>query len=327
MQRFNNILFVVTDDIHIEDALKRATKLADNHQASLTVVEVIDDIPMHFKLPGSIVDVETFQKTRLAEHLQQLNQLVASSSNKNKITTKVLTGTSFMEIIREVLLNKHDLVVKVIQSEAQRFQRLFGSDDMHLLRKCPCPLLLIKPEAGNAYRRILASVDVDDNYLSKELDTRHKLNVEILELASSLALLESSELHVAHAWRAIAEGVMQSGFIKSSELDVRNYVQEVKQQHQQKMDMLMREVANKLGDDAMEYLNPQIQLIKGLPRKEIPAFANKIKADLVVMGTVARTGIPGFIMGNTAETILNQINCSVLAIKPPGFVSPVKPGD
>ncbi len=43
----------------------------------------------------------------------------------------------------------------------------------------------------------------------------------------------------------------------------------------------------------------------------------------VVMGAVARTGIPGFIMGNTAETILNQIGCSVLAVKPPGFVTPV----
>ena len=35
------------------------------------------------------------------------------------------------------------------------------------------------------------------------------------------------------------------------------------------------------------------------------------------------TGIPGFIMGNTAEMILNQIDCSVLAIKPPDFVTPI----
>jgi nucleotide-binding universal stress UspA family protein len=45
--------------------------------------------------------------------------------------------------------------------------------------------------------------------------------------------------------------------------------------------------------------------------------------DLIIMGTVARTGIPGFLMGNTAETILNRIECSVLAIKPAGFVTPV----
>jgi nucleotide-binding universal stress UspA family protein len=52
-------------------------------------------------------------------------------------------------------------------------------------------------------------------------------------------------------------------------------------------------------------------------------LSRQLEADLIVMGTVARTGIPGFIMGNTAEAILNQIDCSVLAIKPPGFVTPV----
>lgn len=48
------------------------------------------------------------------------------------------------------------------------------------------------------------------------------------------------------------------------------------------------------------------------------------KIDVLVMGTVARTGIPGFIIGNTAEIILQKIDCSLLALKPLGFVSPVK---
>lgn len=67
----------------------------------------------------------------------------------------------------------------------------------------------------------------------------------------------------------------------------------------------------------MEYLKPRTHLVRGSANKEIPALEKWIKADLVVMGTEAHTGIPGFIMGNTAETILNQIDCSVLAIKPP----------
>jgi len=41
------------------------------------------------------------------------------------------------------------------------------------------------------------------------------------------------------------------------------------------------------------------------------------------MGTVGRVGIPGFFIGNTAEEILKRVECSVLAIKPAGFVSPV----
>ena len=41
------------------------------------------------------------------------------------------------------------------------------------------------------------------------------------------------------------------------------------------------------------------------------------------MGTVCRTGIAGFFIGNTAESILQQVDCSVLTVKPDGFVSPV----
>jgi len=55
----------------------------------------------------------------------------------------------------------------------------------------------------------------------------------------------------------------------------------------------------------------------------VPAIAHELAVDLVVMGTVARTGIAGFFMGNTAESILTQLDCSVLTIKPPGFISPI----
>lgn len=58
-------------------------------------------------------------------------------------------------------------------------------------------------------------------------------------------------------------------------------------------------------------------------RCDIPELVKEHQIDLVMMGTVGRTGIPGFLMGNTAEMILNRIDCSVLAIKPEGFVTPV----
>ena len=45
--------------------------------------------------------------------------------------------------------------------------------------------------------------------------------------------------------------------------------------------------------------------------------------DLLVMGTVARSGIPGLVIGNTAERLLPQVPCSLLAVKPAGFESPV----
>ena len=55
----------------------------------------------------------------------------------------------------------------------------------------------------------------------------------------------------------------------------------------------------------------------------IPGFAQKERVELIIMGTVGRTGISGFFIGNTAEAILGRVDCSVLAVKPPGFETPV----
>ncbi len=54
-------------------------------------------------------------------------------------------------------------------------------------------------------------------------------------------------------------------------------------------------------------------------------FANENRIDLLVLGTIGRSGIAGLLMGNTAERILNKVECSVLAVKPEGFVSSIRP--
>jgi len=71
-----------------------------------------------------------------------------------------------------------------------------------------------------------------------------------------------------------------------------------------------------------------LAVYKHLPRSESPAraivkLARSKKIDLLVMGTVCRTGVAGFFIGNTAEKVLSEVNCSVLTVKPQGFVTPV----
>ena len=89
--------------------------------------------------------------------------------------------------------------------------------------------------------------------------------------------------------------------------------------HRERLDAL-------LADYRLEPDKQRVHLAKGEAGEVIPRLAREREADLVVMGTVARTGIPGFFMGNTAERILSRVDCSVLAVKPEGFVTPVKIG-
>jgi nucleotide-binding universal stress UspA family protein len=304
-------------------ALDRAVTLAENNQANLTVTAVAPTVRAGIGMPEGGPISADFQATTVNNHKQELETRVEPYRQRIKIETRVLVGTPFLEIIREVLRNAHDLVIKCPESQ-NWLDRFFSGDDMHLLRKCPCPVWMVKPQTGESYNRILAAVDVDDSYPPEELKTRQGLNALVMQLAGSLAVAEFAELHVAHAWEVIGESALRHGaFIQMPENEVNAHVERVRKHYAKLLDALISEVGAKLGQDAVNYINPQIHMPKGSARKVIPELATRLQVDCVVMGTVARTGVPGFFMGNTAENILNQIECSVLAIKPPGFVTPV----
>jgi len=325
MKRFKDILCVLETQGVSESALERAVTLAENNQASLTVVDVVPRVTAGIGMPEGGPISADLQAAMVNIHEQQLETLVKPYAKRIKIETRILVGTPFLQIIREVLRNGHDLVIKAPEHQ-DWLERLFGSDDMHVLRKCPCPVWLIKPHAPKSYKRILAAVDVDDSYSPQELNTRHLLNMQILEMAASLAISESAELHVVHAWESTTELVARLAFAtKLSKDKVASSVAQERQQQQQLLDELIRNVKVKshAARDTLDYLKPLIHLLKGSARQKIPALAKRLQVDCIVMGTVARTGISGLIMGNTAETILEQIDCSVLAIKPPGFDTPV----
>lgn len=327
MQRFKHILCVVKAAKAGKHIMERAVTLADENQASLTVVDVVDRVTAGIGMPEGGPISADLQAALVNDRVEGLETLVDPYRARIEIQTRVLVGVSFLEIIREVLRNGHDLVIKSPEYR-DWLDRLFGSEDMHLLRKCPCPVWLIKPGKQKSYRRILAAVDVGDSYPVEELASRRALRRQILEMASSLALSDFAELHIVHAWELITDSAIYNAFTYTTEEKHAAYVEQARQHYATSLDELMREVTDDLGGhDALDYIKPQTHLVKGSANKEIPALAKQIEADLIVMGTVARTGVPGFIMGNTAETILNQINCSVLAVKPPGFITPVTLAD
>ena len=322
MKRFKNILCVVEPDATRTPALKRAATLAKKNQANLVVVSVTEAVSHNIEVADQVFDSSSVQQALVNANQQKLESIVEPFLPDIKIELKTLVGIPFLEIIYQVLRNNHDLVIKAPET-ADWLDRLFGSNDMHLLRKCPCPIWLVKPEAAKSYGRILAAVDVDDNYPTAEQEKRHAMNQLILQLAGSLAITELSELHVVHVWNPPGENIMRSGLANNSEEKISSYIYQVRRHHEHSLNKLISEMTSYVGDEISNQIMPQTHLMKGWAREEIPALANQINADLVVMGTVARTGIPGLFMGNTAENILNQLNCSVLAVKPPGFVTPV----
>ncbi len=319
MKRFTNILCVVTPGAGCKPALERAVTLAENNQASLTVINVTERVRAGIGMPEGGPISADLQAAVVSVLEQELDSLIEPYRQRINVQAKVLIGTPFLEIIREILRNGRDLVIKTAETRDWQ-DRLFGSDDMHLLRKCPCPLWVMLPEEKPNYSRVMAAVDFDP---WQEGDGENDLNRLILKLASSIALSDFAELHVVHAWEPVTESMIRVFSSDLSEAQIAANVNRERRDHQAQLDRLAGRLRDWIGTEAYNYLSPRLYLRQGNARKEIPVLARQIDADLVVMGTVARTGLAGFFMGNTAETILNQIDCAVLAVKPPGFVTPV----
>ena len=157
MKRFKDILCVVGPGPDGRGVLARALTLAVNNQARLTVVEVIDEMPPNTTLMERTLSPIDLQAKMIEEHQKRLQELVASLNSNIEIQTRILTGEPFWEIIRDVLRYRFDLVIKMAESGGL-MDRVFGSDDMHLLRKCPCPVWLVTSESPKVYHRILAAV-------------------------------------------------------------------------------------------------------------------------------------------------------------------------
>ena len=318
MKSFNSILYVVENPAaESSAAVARAVSLAQNNQARLTIMHVAEE-PRLGPFAGS-VKIEEFRSRLRRQATEQLSDLIRSTGNKTDVVIDVRFGTVFVEVVREVLRSRHDLVIKTV-GEGGAHSFLFGGTDQHLLRKCPCPVWIMVGETTANYRHILAAVDFDP---WKEDDEESDLNRQILDIAATLAVTDFAQLHVVHAWESISDSMIRVFGSELSDKEVATNRDHEWREHQSRLDALNNRMREQFGGEAHGYLTPRFHLREGTPRDVIPAVANELKADLVVMGTVSRTGIPGLLIGNTAEVILNNLECGVLAVKPAGFVTPV----
>ncbi|WP_339644948.1 universal stress protein [uncultured Porticoccus sp.] len=318
MNQFKHILYVSEPAVAQETAFARAVSLAVKNQARLTVIDVMSPPPISVHLPPEAPGSAELKANLVAERYNALQSLTEPYSQDNQITLTVVEGKCFLEVIRTVLREGHDLVIKPAENP-DFMERLFGSDDMHLLRKCPCPVWLIKADEKPDYRCIMAALDFDPE---EPASAEQGPNRQIIEFATSLAIADFADLHFVHAWDAPGEMLFQV-WSDNPEKSSLNYTEGERARHQSILDSLDRKIHARVGDEAYNYLSPQFHLRQGPAPRVIPDMATQLKANLVVMGTLGRTGISGLIIGNTAEAILDQLTCSVLAIKPPGFVSPV----
>jgi universal stress protein E len=309
VKRFKNILFV-DGNPKSNRALRRAVDLARRNDSSLKVIEVIEDIPRGARGRGKNDYPFDLKDLLVKDSNERISALLEKipKAERVPVENKLVFGTPFIEIIREVLRSNHDLVMMGVDGEGGLRERVFGSMTMHLMRKCPCPLWVIRPGRRKKFARILAAVAPTERKSDKS-----DLNETIMTLANSLAQMEKSPLHVVHCWTEPYEKLIKRQIGTKAADDM---VQDTRNAHKAWMDQLLER-------HPPYALERHVHLLKGNPGSLIPQFARKRGVELVIIGTVSRMGIKGFFIGNTAERVLGEIGCSVMTVKPKGFVTPV----
>jgi len=298
-----------------------AAALAEDHRSALTVVEVLTEASIGVE--GGVSSPDELDELMTKNRRRRLEALVAGLHLGFDIQTNVLVGRPHEEITREVVSNGRDLVLKAQESGNGLKERLFGDSDFRLLNACPCPVLLVKSLLSKPYRhrRICAGV-YQDEHPGGHRDDRYAINHRILENATWLATAQFAELHIIHVWEAYGEQYLRSGR-SPLQFDADNYVVSEQQRNRQALNTCLTELRESVASDMLPAFNPACHLVKGSHRDEIIRLAVSMEADLVVVGDLVHSGLTGLIVDSTAEAIVRHLNCSVLIVKPPDFVTPV----
>lgn len=315
-------ILAVMNDGEAQIALVSAAALAERHGAALEIVGCIEpphDLGVIARVSGR--DPDRLFDALYAETEKRMKARVADLLPGHEGTLLLRVGKTYIEIIKHVIESDFDFVVKGAEPLAGVHKLLFASTDQHLLRKCPCPVWLQTPNAGHTAKHVIAAVDLDVEDAA-EPETLMSLNRRVIETACMVAAPRGAQIVVLHAWEAIGEGMVWA-FSSNADgrLSADAYVNEILDTRRQAMTRLLRHFTNNRSGGTELSLIPR--LVRGAPEQVIEEQARELSADLVVMGTVARTGLSGVFIGNTAENIINNLECPVLAVKPDGFVSPL----
>jgi universal stress protein E len=308
MRRFKNILVGVDlsqGDRFVScelprpnmEAVERAIWLAKLNSARLCFFNAIDVSATTQRL---IEESNGGMQTVVDESARVLQEFVDRASGDGvEATMEVRFGKSWMELIRRVLDRKQDLVICGTRHQGMIRGLLMGSTGMKLLRKCPCPVWITQPQETQEIRSILVAHDM------------RPVGDLAMELGCSMAELHGAQLHVVHSVDAPElHHVLPASVLVDA------------------LDKLTAEADHHIREQLGRYnfsKPPGVHIVTAPADSAISDLITDHNIELLVMGTVGRTGVAGFLVGNTAERLLPRIPCSVLAVKPAAFVCPIVP--
>jgi universal stress protein E len=263
-------------------ALQKARELAGPFNANLSVVRFINANPAS--------DVASQVAAAEADLLQDLEAVFGSQAPEHEV---VVTTDLAAWVKGYCVKSSTDLVIKTGHRSESAF---YTPTDWHLIRQLPCAVLIASDVKWRAKPVIMATVDLND-----ESAQQQSLNQAVLHRAREFAEARKAEPVVTYSI-PVPKALVELDIIEKDDFSKKKLPEAEK-----RMTACLQ--AGGMPGAATHILN-------GPPDKTLPSLANSLKADLVVVGSVGRTGLSGLLLGNTAEKVLHNLRTDILVVKP-----------
>lgn len=292
-----NKILVIADrkDDHTLIALKRASSLLEDKASSS--VHLVAFVYEAFVEKGDMLTKEEAEKykAQIVKHRTDALKLVIKEAGlgKIKIELEVIWQREIDKwVVKHSSQGKYDLIIKT----GNRTESLwYMPTDWKLMRECLTPTYIVARKTWKKKPVVLATIDFDSRSRAQQT-----LNKKVLAEAALVARLSGAELHISHVI-AVSRVLADMDLVDSKRIR-KNFIEKSKPK--------LLALAQDYGVDASS-----VHIGLGVPHKEIPRLANKLKSELVVMGGFGRKGAKGAVLGNTAEQVISVLRTDILVVR------------
>jgi universal stress protein E len=293
-----NLLVVVDDALSMPYLLEKAGQLAEA-STNVHVVRVI------YEGVADISTVAIEDSARLKSFILEAAEaaledaLEKVSSQFPRLESATLWNPRTWEATLHAAENvQADLIIRATgeqQSVGERVASVVRTpDEWNLLRHAPVPVMLVKAAAWRPESVVLGAIDVFD-------DSHSDLNRRVLNRAAALARQLGADLDLVYAYPLFEPWVGELGAVKS--------YAEIKLAVEEDARRRVTQLTDELGISYRHLL-----LEEGATAPVLARLVEEADAELLVVGTHAREGVRGVLLGNTSERILHAVDCDVATV-------------
>ncbi len=306
MPAIRRILVAIKDpDARSQPALRKAAQLAKAMGSGLQLFHALADPVYVDAVVEGARSLKSLQAQALKSRLAKLERM-ATKLRADGLRVDVACAWDFPAyeaVVRCAGRCKADLIVAERHAQRHVAPWLLRFNDWELLRRSHLPILLVKSSRPYARKPVLVAVDPAHANAKPA-----RLDAALLQAGAQVAAALRVSLHVVHSYEPLPLTFGQAE-VYVPPLDIRAETQVAA--HAAKG---LKRVLEGRG-----VARGRQHLVRGYAEEVIPTLAAKLRAGILVMGAVSRSGLRRLLIGNTAERILDGVNCDVLVLKPAQF--------